>query len=75
MDDLKRVALFFKPTDEVDEAIKLKKLHDYVDANGLIPTLTLRSESELLGSTENYEILITADTVMLPIAGIEIIRV
>lgn len=75
MDNCKRAALFLKPTDEVDEAIKLKKLHDYVDANGLIPTITLRSEADLFNSTEDYEILITADSVMLPIAGVQIIRV
>ena len=53
----------------------LKVLHDYADANNLLVTVTLRSEQEFLDSKEAYDLIVTTDTIMLPIAGVEIVRV
>lgn len=76
MSDFKRVALFLKPSDEVDEAMKLKRLHDFIEGHSdYVVTITLRSESEFLEAKENFDIILTTDTIYLPIAGIEIIRV
>lgn len=76
MSDFKRVALFLKPSDEVDEAMKLKRLHDFIESRSdYVVTITLRSEDEFLGSKENFDVIVTTDTIYLPIAGIEIIRV
>jgi len=75
MVDFRRCAFFLKASDEVEEAMKLKVLHDYADANNLLVTVTLRSEQEFLESKEAYDLIVTTDTIMLPIAGVEIIRV
>ena len=75
MSDFRRCAFFLKASDEVEEAMKLKVLHDYADANNLLVTVTLRSEQEFLESKEAYDLIVTTDTIMLPIAGVEIIRV
>lgn len=75
MNDFKRCALFLKANDPFDESIKLKRLHDYADANDYIITITLRSEQEFLSSKEAFDIIITTETIMLPIAGIEIIKI
>ena len=75
MVDFRRCAFFLKASDEAEEAMKLKVLHDYADANNLLVTVTLRSEQEFLSSKEAYDLIITTDTIMLPIAGVEIIRV
>lgn len=75
MSDFRRCAFFLKASDEAEEAMKLKVLHDYADANNLLVTVTLRSEQEFLESKEAYDLIVTTDTIMLPIAGVEIIRV
>ena len=75
MTDFRRCAFFLKASDEVEEAMKLKVLHDYADANNLLVTVTLRSEQEFLNSKEAYDLIVTTDTIMLPIAGVEIVRV
>ena len=75
MTDFRRCAFFLKASDEVEEAMKLKVLHDYADANNLLVTVTLRSEQEFLESKEAYDLIVTTDTIMLPIAGVEIVRV
>ena len=75
MSDFRRCAFFLKASDEAEEAMKLKVLHDYADANNLLVTVTLRSEQEFLESKETYDLIVTTDTIMLPIAGVEIIRV
>ena len=75
MNNFRRCAFFLKASDEAEEAMKLKVLHDYADANNLLVTVTLRSEQEFLSSKEAYDLIITTDTIMLPIAGVEIIRV
>lgn len=75
MADFKRAALFLKPADEIDEALKLKVLHDYTDANNMVVTVTLYSETEFLECKELFDVILTADTIMLPIAGVEIIKV
>ena len=75
MSDFRRCAFFLKASDEAEEAMKLKVLHDYADANNLLVTVTLRSEQEFLESKEAYDLIVTTDTIMLPIAGVEIVRV
>ena len=55
--------------------MKLKVLHDYADANNLLVTVNLRSEQEFLESKEAFDLIVTTDTIMLPIAGVEIVRV
>ena len=75
MNDFRRCAFFLKASDEAEEAMKLKVLHDYADANNLLVTVTLRSEQEFLNSKEAYDLIVTTDTIMLPIAGVEIVRV
>jgi hypothetical protein len=75
MSDFRRCAFFLKASDEAEEAMKLKVLHDYADANNLLVTVTLRSEQEFLDSKEAYDLIVTTDTIMLPIAGVEIVRV
>ena len=75
MSDFRRCAFFLKASDEAEEAMKLKVLHDFADANNLLVTVTLRSEQEFLESKEAYDLIVTTDTIMLPIAGVEIIRV
>ena len=75
MNNFRRCAFFLKASDEAEEAMKLKVLHDFADANNLLVTVTLRSEQEFLSSKEAYDLIITTDTIMLPIAGVEIIRV
>ncbi len=75
MTDFRRCAFFLKASDEAEEAMKLKVLHDYADANNLLVTVTLRSEQEFLDSKEAYDLIVTTDTIMLPIAGVEIVRV
>lgn len=75
MADFRRCAFFLKVSDEAEEAMKLKVLHDYADANNLLITAVLRSEQDFLESKESYDIIVTTDTIMLPIAGVEIVRV
>ena len=75
MSDFRRCAFFLKASDEVEEAMKLKVLHDYADANNLLVTVNLRSEQEFLESKEAFDLIVTTDTIMLPIAGVEIVRV
>lgn len=75
MDKFRRCALFLKANDTFDESIKLKKLHDYADDNNYIITVTLRSEQEFLSSKESFDVIITTETIMLPIAGVEIIKI
>lgn len=75
MTDFRRCAFFLKASDEAEEAMKLKVLHDYADANNLLVTVTLRSEQEFLDSKEAYDLIVTTDTIMLPVAGVEIVRV
>ena len=75
MTDFRRCAFFLKASDEAEEAMKLKVLHDYADANNLLVTVTLRSEQEFLESKEAFDLIVTTDTIMLPIAGVEIVRV
>ena len=75
MSDFRRCAFFLKASDEVEESKKLKVLHDYADANNLLVTVTLRSEQEFLNSKEAFDLIVTTDTIMLPIAGVEIVRV
>ena len=75
MSDFRRCAFFLKASDEAEEAMKLKVLHDFADANNLLVTVTLRSEQEFLESKEAFDLIVTTDTIMLPIAGVEIVRV
>ena len=75
MNNFRRCAFFLKASDEVEESKKLKVLHDYADANNLLVTVTLRSEQEFLESKEAFDLIVTTDTIMLPIAGVEIVRV
>lgn len=75
MSDFRRCAFFLKASDEAEEAMKLKVLHDFADANNLLVTVTLRSEQEFLESKEAFDLIVTMDTIMLPIAGVEIVRV
>ena len=75
MSDFRRCAFFLKASDEAEEAMKLKVLHDYADANNMLVTVTLRSEQEFLNSKEAYDLIVTTDTIMLPVAGVEIVRV
>jgi len=75
MSDFRRCAFFLKASDEAEEAMKLKVLHDYADANNLLVTVTLRSEQEFLESKEAFDLIVTTDIIMLPIAGVEIVRV
>ena len=75
MTDFRRCAFFLKAADDVEESMKLKVLHDYADANNMLVTVTLRSEQEFLNSKEAYDLIVTTDTIMLPIAGVEIVRV
>ena len=75
MTDFRRCAFFLKASDEAEEAMKLKVLHDYADANNLLVTVTLRSEQEFLESKEAFDLIVTTDIIMLPIAGVEIVRV
>ena len=75
MSDFRRCAFFLKASDEAEEAMKLKVLHDYADANNLLVTVTLRSEQEFLESKEAFDLIVTTDTIMLPIAGVGIVRV
>ena len=75
VNNFRRCAFFLKASDEVEESKKLKVLHDYADANNLLVTVTLRSEQEFLESKEAFDLIVTTDTIMLPIAGVEIVRV
>ena len=75
MADFRRCAFFLKASDEAEEAMKLKVLHDYADANNLLVTVNLRSEQEFLESKEAFDLIVTTDTILLPIAGVEIVRV
>ncbi len=75
MADFRRCAFFLKASDEAEEAMKLKVLHDYADANNLLITAVLRSEQDFLESKEAYDLIATTDTIMLPIAGVQIVRV
>ena len=76
MSNFRRCAFFLKASDEAEEAMKLKVLHDYADANNLLITAVLRSEQDFLESKESYDVIVTCnDTIMLPITGVEIIRV
>lgn len=75
MNNFRRCAFFLKASDEVEESKKLKVLHDYADANNLLVTVTLRSEQEFLESKEAFDLIVTTDIIMLPIAGVEIVRV
>ena len=75
MNNFRRCAFFLKASDEVTESVKMKVLHDYADANNLLVTVTLRSEQEFLNSKEAFDLIVTTDTIMLPIAGVEIVRV
>lgn len=75
MSDFRRCAFFLKVTDEVTESVKMKVLHDYADENNLLITVTLRGEQEFLLNREDFDLIITTDTIMLPIADIEIVRV
>ena len=75
MSDFRRCAFFLKASDETEESMKLKVLHDYADANNMLVTVTLRSEQEFLNSKEAFDLIVTTDTIMLPIAGVEIVRV
>ena len=75
MNNFRRCAFFLKASDEAEEAMKLKVLHDYADLNNLLVTVTLRSEQEFLNSKEAFDLIVTTDTIMLPIAGVEIVRV
>ena len=75
MNNFRRCAFFLKASDEVEESKKLKVLHDYADANNLLVTVSLRSEQEFLNSKEAFDLIVTTDTIMLPIAGVEIVRV
>ncbi len=69
----KRVALFCRKGNELEN----KKLHDYADQhNFLIIPIIFNCEQDILDNPkEDYEAILTTDTIMLPIAGIEIIRV
>ena len=75
MNNFRRCAFFLKASDEVAESVKMKVLHDYADSNNLLVTVTLRSEQEFLNSKESFDLIVTTDTIMLPIAGVEIVRV
>ncbi|MBO5008686.1 MAG: hypothetical protein J6D26_07605 [Clostridia bacterium] len=75
MSNFRRCAFFLKASDSVEESQKLKVLHDFADANNLLVTVTLRSEQEFLESKEAFDLIVTTDTIMLPIAGVEIVRV
>jgi hypothetical protein len=71
----RRCALYLKPADAADEGFKLKKLHDYADANSLIITVTLYGEADFLACREDFDLVITTETILLPVADIEIIKV
>ena len=71
----RRCSLYLKPVDSADEGFKMKKLHDYADTNGLIITVTLYGEQDFLDCREDFDIIITTETILLPIADIEIIKV
>ena len=75
MSNFRRCAFFLKASDEAEEAMKLKVLHDYADANNLLITAVLRSEQDFLESKESYDVIVSTDSILLPIAGVEIVRV
>ena len=75
VNNFRRCAFFLKASDEVEESKKLKVLHDYADANNLLVTVTLHSEEDFLNSKEAYDVIVSTDSILLPIAGIEIVRV
>lgn len=69
----KKVALFCRATDEYTN----KLLHDYAEQQGfLIIPIMFTSEQELLDNPrEDYDAILTTETIMLPITNIEIIKV
>ena len=74
MDNFKRAALFLRPGD--DEEICLKRIHDFLENHSeYVVTICLKDEPQFLATKENFDVIITTDTILLPIAGIEIIRV
>ncbi len=74
MNDLKRAALFLRSGD--DEEIRLKRVHDFLENHSeYVVTICLKDESQFLATKENFDVILTTDTIHLPIAGIEIIRV
>lgn len=69
----KRVALFCRDTEaKVNEA-----LHKYAEEQGymIIPVMFTSEQDILDNPKEEYEAILTTESIMLPIAGIEIIKV
>lgn len=71
----KRCVLFYKAGSEEEAAYKEKMLHDYADANGYIITMSLDSEESFLQCREEYDVVLCADTLLLPITNVKIIRI
>lgn len=69
----KKVALFCRDMDSETN----KVLHSYANDNGylIIPVLFTCEQDILDNPKEEYDAILTTDTILLPIAGIEIIRV
>ena len=71
--EIKRVALFCRDMDSETNKI----LHSYANDNGyvIIPVIFTSEQDILDNAKEDYDAILTTDTILLPIAGIEIIRV
>lgn len=69
----KRVALFCRDM----EAKVNEMLHKYAEEQGymIIPVMFTSEQDILDNSKEEYEAILTTESIMLPIAGIEIIKV
>lgn len=69
----KRVAIFCRKGNELDS----KKLYDYADKHNfiIIPVMFSCEQDILDNPKEEYDAILTTDTILLPIAGIKIIKV
>ena len=71
-----RAALFLRSKNDESEASRLNKMIDYAANNGFVVTQTFHSEEEFLACREDFDIILCCgDSIMLPIAGIEILNI
>ncbi len=71
-----RAALFIRSKDDEAESARLNKMIEYAANNGFVVTQAFHSEQEFLACREDFDVILCCgDTIMLPIAGIEIINI
>lgn len=74
MPNTKRAAIYCSDQDEKTSAEKQAKIYEYAQAQGYVLTQHFTSPEEILQSTEEFDILLSAgEPVPLPLAGIEFV--